>query len=257
MTIVLMSINSYSQKDSIVNYLGRKFEKVDKKEAWYTQTIVNKGTVWEAIVYYPNGKPKFEGRFKEMKLKTRLGVFKKFNEKGSLKSIENYNSDGKKEGIYLYFNDEGEQITNGLFTNGKRNGVWKYYDDYKKIRARIVYNQDKIITYKLWNEKGEVLNEELILSRKPNFEGGFEAFKEKLNNELIGKLKKKGLTTNFLVRCTVTEKGQVENLTVLPSLKEDYRKEIETFFYSLENIEPAILTNRKVSYQIDLPIIVN
>lgn len=248
---------SQSQKDSIVNYLGRKYEKVSKDKAWYVQTVVKKKDLWRGTVYFTNGKPKLDGTFKERKLKTRIGVFKKYNEEGKLKSIQKYNTKGKKEGNYFYFNDNGDQIINGFFQNDKRESVWKYFDDLKNVRARIIFKKGKVLSYKLWDTDGGVLNEKLILSRKPKFIKGLKSFKFKLKKELVDNLKKEGLKTNFLVKLQITEKGIINKVNLVPKLKEGYEKRIKDFFYSLKDVEPAVLANRKISSSLSLPIIIN
>lgn len=255
--VSLISLNSFSQKDSIVNYLGRKYEKVSKEKAWYIQTIVKKKDLWKATVYFPNGKPKFDGTYKERKLKTKTGLFKKYNEKGELKSIQSYNNKGKKDGNYLYFNDNGDQITNGIYKNGKKEGVWKYFDDDKNIRARVVFKKNKVVTYKLWDEKGNVFNEELVLFKKPEFKGGRKAALNKIKKELLKDLKEDGLKTNFLVKFSVTEVGEINNVTVLPNLENKHETKIKNFFTKIKNIEPAVVANRKVSFKFSLPIILN
>ena len=252
--ILLVSFKGHSQKDSIVNYLGRKYEKVPKGEAWYVQTIVKKRDLWRATVYFSNGRPKLDGTFKERKLKTRIGIFKVYDDEGNLKSIQKYNSKGRKQGNYFYFNDNGEQVISGFFQNSKRESVWKYFDDAKNIRARVLFKKGKVLNYKLWDKNGEALKEELILSRKPEFRKGF---KLKLKKELVKGLEAEGLKTNFLVKVKITDSGNINKVKIVPNLKEQYKKKIQDFFFSLKGVEPAILANRKISSNLSLPIIIN
>lgn len=254
---LFISFQGYSQKDSIVNYLGRKYEKTSKNVAWYIQTIVKKDSLWLESVYYGNGKLKSQGYFKKKNLKTRIGAYKKFNEKGNLKSVQKYNSKGKKDGVYLYFNDIGNQLTSGYFVKGKKEGVWKYLDDEKNKRGRIVFKKGKVINYKLWNTDGEVLKERLILSRRPQFKGGIKSLKAKIEKELFNNLKKEGFKTNFLVKFLINDKGDIQNVSLIPELKEKYKKIVTDFFYGIDIVEPAILVNRKVKYTMHIPIILN
>ncbi len=255
--VLFVSFQGFSQKDSIVNYLGRKYEKISKEKAWYVQTIVKKDSLWLGSIYFSNGKLRSEGYFKKKNLKTRVGVFKKFNEKGNLKSVQKYNSKGKKEGVYLYFNDEGDQLTSGYFVKGEKEGVWKYSDDEKNRRARIVFKKGKVVDYKLWNAEGNVLKEKLVLSRKPQFKCGIKSFKTKLKKELFNDLKSEGLKTNFLVKFVVNDKGGVQNVSLMPEVEEKYKKKITNFFKSINIIEPAILVNRKVNYTMQIPFILH
>ena len=254
---IFVSVSAFSQKDSVVNYLDRNYKKVKKEQATYIQTIVEKDSSWLGTVYFGNGKMKFQGNFKKKNLKTRVGVFKIFNEKGNLKSIQKYNSKGKKEGIYSYFNDNEKNITKGYFLNGKKEGVWKYLDEQENNRARIIFKKDKVLKYNLWDEKGTVLNEELILWSKPKYKKGAEAFKSKLKLELMADLKKEGFKTNFLMKCSINEYGKLEDIVISPQLDVVFEEKIINFFTKLEGIKPAILANRKVKYPIEFPIIFN
>ncbi|QVY66715.1 toxin-antitoxin system YwqK family antitoxin [Polaribacter sp. Q13] len=253
----LVSVSTFSQKDSVVNYLDRNYKKIKKEQATYIQTIVEKDSSWLGTVYFGSGKMKLQGSFKEKNLKTRIGVFKTFDEKGNLKSIQEYNSKGKKEGVYTYFNDNGQNITNGYFLNGKKEGVWNYLDDQENNRARIVFKKGKVLKYNLWDEKGNVLNEKLILFRKPTYKRGDEAFKSKLRQELLSDLKKEGFSTNFLVKFFINESGKIKNIQITPKLDVVFEEKIIDYFSNVEDMEPAIIANRKVKFPLKVPIILN
>lgn len=61
--IVFISISGYSQKDSISNYLDRKFRITsNKNDAKYIETSVKKRALWEKVLYYRDGKI-FKTRF--------------------------------------------------------------------------------------------------------------------------------------------------------------------------------------------------
>jgi len=252
--IALFAIKGYSQ-DSIVNYLDFKYKKCLKETALYVQTVVKKGHLWQGTVYYSSGRIKFKGNYKEKTLKTKIGLFKKYNEKGNLKSIQKYNLKGKKEGAYLYFSDKGLNITKGYFLNDKKEGVWKYFDELGNKRGRLVFKKDKVLRYKLWDQRNNVLDEKLILFRQPEIKGGLKTFKYKLRIELINDLKKKGLKTNFLFKCNVNEFGKVQDITIMPKLKKVYEEKIIEFFSNIKNVKPAILVNMKVAFPVEIPII--
>lgn len=250
-------ISVFSQKDSIVNYLDRRYKKVKKEQATYIQTIVKKDSLWLGTVYFANGKMKLQGNFEKRNLKTRTGLFKIFNDSGNLKSIQEYNSKGKKEGVYYYFNDQGEGITKGYFLKGNREGVWEYKDDAKNDRARIVYKKGKVLSYNLWNEDGKVLTEDLVVLRAPAYKDGEEKFKIKLKNELISDLKNEGLKTNFLLKCHIDVNGRIQDISVSPKIDANFEEKIINYFKNLEGIQPGIIANMKVKYPIEIPFILN
>ena len=224
------SISVFSQKDSIVNYLDRSYKKVKREQATYIQTVVKKDSLWLATLFHGNGKMKFRGFFKDEKLKTRVGVFKRFNEKGKLISVQKYNFKGEKDGVYLYFNDEGDNITAGLYLKGEREGVWKYTDNENNKRARIVFKEGKVVDYKLWNKEGNILDEKLILQRIPQFKNGVKRFNSELKRNLVNGLIKDGLKTNFLLKFNIDKEGNVQNISITPKLDSKYEEQIINYF---------------------------
>lgn len=253
---LITSINIYSQ-DSIVNYLDRKYKKVPRSNAIYTQTIVKKDSLWLASVYYGNGKIKLQGKFKEKDLKNRVGSFKTFNEKGNLKSILKYNNQGKKDGIYLYFNEKGNQITRGYFLDNKKEGVWKFYYNKESLKAKIIYAKDKVVRYSLFNKDGTKKNEKLIFEQKAKYKGGIHKLRKKISNQLAPKLK--GIRGEFIVKFYINIKGKVQGVTVDPKFPDVFKNKEKTiikFFEGLPNWQPAIQLNSpvKVSYSIPLKL---
>ena len=166
---LLISFSVFSQQDSIVNYLDRYYKKVKKEQATYIQTIVKNKSLWLGTVYHGNGKIKLQGNFKKKNLKTRIGLFWVFDDKGNLKSIQNYNVKGKKHGVYTYYNKKGERVTKGYFLEDNKEGVWKYLDQNKTTIARIVFKKGEVLDYDLWNEEGITIKENLIISRAPQY----------------------------------------------------------------------------------------
>ena len=251
------SIAVFSQKDSVVNYLDRSYKKVEREQATYIQTVVKKDSLWLATLFHGNGKMKFRGFFKDEKLKTRVGVFKRFNEKGKLISVQKYNFKGKKDGVYLYFNDEGNNVTAGLYSKGEREGVWKYTDNENNKRARIVFKEGKVVDYKLWNKEGNILDEKLILQRRPQFKKGIKRFNSELKRNLVNGLIKDGLKTNFLLKFNIDENGKVQDIVLSHKLNPVFEQKIRNYFKSLEGLEPAIVANIKVKFPMEIPFIFN
>ena len=254
---LLISFSVFSQQDSIVNYLDRYYEKVKKEQATYIQTIVKNKSLWLATVYHGNGKIKLQGNFKKKNLKTRIGLFRVFDDKGNLKFIQNYNAKGKKHGVYAYYNKKGERITKGYFLEGNKEGVWKYLDQNKMTRARIVFKKGEVLDYDLWNEEGITIKENLIISRRPEYNGGRKQLDLKLKNELMRDLRKSGYQTNFILKCTIDTNGNVRNISVTPTIDEEFENKITTYFKDFEGIQSGIIANMKVEFPLEIPFIFN
>ncbi len=250
-----ISFSVFSQQDSIVNYLDRYYKKVTKEQATYIQAIVKNKSLWLGTVYHGNGKIKLQGNFKKKNLKTRIGLFRMFDDDGNLKSIQNYNAKGKKDGVYAYYNKNGERITKGYFSEGRKEGVWKYLDQNKTTRARIVFKKGKVLDYDLWNEEGITIKENLIISRTPQYNGGPKKLDLKLKNELMRDLRESGYQTNFILKCAVDKNGSVRNVSVIPTIGAKFENKIIRYFKNFEGIQPGIIANMKVQFPLEIPFI--
>jgi len=250
-----ISFSVFSQQDSIVNYLDRYYKKVTKEQATYIQTIVKNKPLWLGTVYYGNGKIKLQGNFKKKNLKTRIGLFRMFDDNGNLKSIQNYNAKGKKDGVYAYYNKKGERITKGYFSEGRKEGVWKYLDQNMTTRARIVFKKGEVLDYDLWNEEGITIKENLIISRTPQYNGGPKKLDLKLKNELMRDLRESGYQTNFILKCAIDKNGSVRNVSVTPAIGAKFENKIIRYFKNFEGIQPGIIANMKVEFPLEIPFI--
>lgn len=81
--------------------------------------------------WYPNGKLEVEGTFKGDKL---VGERRKYDEWGSLTSIDRYDDQGRLHGLYEEFNDEGGKYIEMTYKNGLLI-AYKYFDRTGKVTS--------------------------------------------------------------------------------------------------------------------------
>ncbi len=77
---------------------------------------------------YENGDIKQEGAYKKGH---RVGIWRAFFKAGKLQSLRNYNEDGKEEGLYQVYKQEGSYyylFISGFFNNGEKRGTWKFFN---------------------------------------------------------------------------------------------------------------------------------
>lgn len=244
--ICLFAIKGYTQ-DSIVNYLDSAGNIVEKRLAIIKQVIIKKNSSWLERVYHVNGKIYYQGHFLDKKLSKKTGEFQYFNKKGEISSIINFNINGNNiyDGKYIKFLNKSKNVI-GIYKNGVKYGVWYYYDLNGRKKARIVYKNDDVYKYDLWNEFGEKINEPLIIDKKLEYIGGKKMLSKKIKKELGNKLLKSKIKGNIFVVFKVTKDKKVIDLKISKKMKEKYKTMIEDFFYGLDNWNPAINFNRKV-----------
>ena len=92
--------------------------------------------------YYPNGKVKREASFRDGK---REGVWREFDEQGHVINSQTYqkgvltgegivDTDGKRRGGYKEFYPDNSIRTEGVFVDGKRSGEWTFYYQNGKVQ---------------------------------------------------------------------------------------------------------------------------
>ena len=142
------------------NKLNEEFFEIDgKKDGLYKQ-------------YSENGKLAAEGFYKNGIMD---GIFKSYYENGNLLSIINYQNNepinintwdqsGKHviiEGngtLILYFNDGTPRLKQS-YKNNKKNGTWTFWYENGRMHEVIEFCDDKRISFKLWDENGNLLEE--------------------------------------------------------------------------------------------------
>ena len=99
--------------------------------------------------YYPNGKVKREASFRDGK---REGVWREFDEEGNVINSQTYKkgalvgegivgTDGKRRGEYKEFYSDSTLRAEGLFIDGERSGEWKFYYQNGQIQEVGSYNE--------------------------------------------------------------------------------------------------------------------
>lgn len=82
-------------------------------------------------VFYPNGKIAEEMIYKN---NLKNGIYKRYTESGIIMEESNYKDD-QFDGLAIFRDpDEGTIVSKGKFTNGKKTGVWQFYEKGKLVK---------------------------------------------------------------------------------------------------------------------------
>lgn len=124
----------------------------------YTDAAGMKQGHW--VKNYPNGKILYEGVFKD---NNPVGEFKRFFDDGKLQSLLTFNETGSSA-VALFFHPNGLKAAEGVYTEKKKEGVWKYYsaktDGYKVSEENFVSDKRHGLSRKFYStgEVAETLN---------------------------------------------------------------------------------------------------
>jgi antitoxin component YwqK of YwqJK toxin-antitoxin module len=133
-TIFYDQLKNIVSEGKVVNKLYEGQWKYYHKASKVVMTIENysKGNL-EGIrsVFYPSGKIA-----EEMTYKTNLknGVYKRYTESGIIIEESNYKND-QFDGLAIFRDPEdGNIVSKGKFTNGKKTGIWQFFNKGKLVK---------------------------------------------------------------------------------------------------------------------------
>ena len=87
------------------------------------------------------------------------GQMKYFHSKGYVEETGNYNH-GKKEGVWIQFASNGQQLGEAYYKDGLKDGIWTVWDEQGVKRYHMVYSMGKKVdTWKMWDENAVLVSE--------------------------------------------------------------------------------------------------
>lgn len=255
--LLLFSIqSSFSQKDSIVNFLdikGKTTKIKNEARSFEIFTKVN-DSLWKLRRYRKNGSLYSLNYFKTRSRKNKIGQYFSYNRQGRLVSSVYYNSEGKRHGKARKWFDNGNFNTKGIFFNGRKEGVWKFYHYNGELSSRLVFKNDSILRATYFDEKGTQVEFKGCdcKFKEPKFKRGKSAFEEKLKKLVIdlGYDVRGKIFVNFIVDI----EGNIKDVTIDEDIPHGLKNKIVSFFKRIKGWEPATHANRKVPYSFSIPL---
>ena len=258
-TLLLFSLVSFSQKDTIVTYLDAKKKSfVDKESAHFTRKMIKVGDYFRVLYYEKKGVLISDETFLNGKLTKRVGTNKLYFGSGELQIFRQFNEQSELDGKFQTYYEDGSKNFGGVYKSGKKDGVWDYYYANGNKMALLFYNNGTVENYDLWNEDGTEKNEKLILERRPEFKGGQAALVNYIRKNLSTKFRKSKFRGRLILGFTINKEGKPEDINIRPkNLSERDVNSILRFFKKMPNWEPGIQLNRKVKVKYTLPVRIN
>jgi antitoxin component YwqK of YwqJK toxin-antitoxin module len=132
---------------SVAGQNGENINKTDKQGL--------KQGYWEK--HYPNGKPAYQGHFKDGK---PVGQMIRYYESGAKKAEMDFKNDGNTSYV-TFFHENGNIAAIGKYINNEKDSVWSYYSYYEKnLQTRENYKNGKKHGKTLvYYESGQVYDE--------------------------------------------------------------------------------------------------
>lgn len=156
------------------------------KAAVYSATLTKKNNLWEAAIFYKNGKLAGTGNYRNRKLTIKDGKLIGYHEANGQKKYEHIYENGIAHGSSQSWYENGQKKDSGTMFDGKKTGFWRfwyfngklssegYYTDYQAIPIPFLYRlpekerrkfrvqqlallpETKSGTWVSWHENGQV-----------------------------------------------------------------------------------------------------
>lgn len=170
LVILSQIVFSCMAQDTIVSYLDNKWRKSTIEESKYKRLVIFlEENHYQVEDYLKNGQPVFKGQFKSAKVKEPFGEFVNYDEFGTIREVYYFNTDGLLDQKYLVYTENGVKDSERFYSNGKKDGLWKWYYDNGSICWFEQWRNDTLVMLQQFNVEGQEFNEYYNLKIAPKW----------------------------------------------------------------------------------------
>ncbi|HEX3935108.1 MAG TPA: TonB family protein [Puia sp.] len=197
---------------------------------------------WKVEDHYRSGKLQMSGIYSDDSLKTRQGVFRWYDDKGTVSLLATYDK-GKANGRAAEYWENGRVRIQGNDTNGQREGIWLAYFESGKLAGKAVFHAGKQTALTLYHADGSLNRKDTIFNRDSEFPGGLPQYTRFLNKSLRypDSAVVYEIQGTVLVRFKVLKNGKVSDLQIVQPVNKYLDAEAMRVMRLMPDWEPAIL----------------
>lgn len=177
---------------------------------------------------------------------------------------------GKKEGLWVTLDAEGNKVSETNYAGGKRNGPFKNWNKDGQITVEGTYKDDKIETRKSFEaEDSEMISMSSRVEKRPSFPGCATTLSEeeyqkcqemKMLHFIYTNIKyppfavENGIDGTAIVRFVVEKDGSVTSIKTMRSVSHDIKAECERVVGLMPKWNPGQMNGMPVRVQYYLPV---
>lgn len=259
---LLISISFYSQNDTIIHYLDSKAQLISKSndEDIRLIQIGNKinDSLWKVTNYRNNGKVESTWTSRNTNFEKRIGKYMKFHSNDTIAIISNYDEHSMLNGISVGWFPNKNINYKGIYKEGKKKGVWKFYHYNGVLGAKGYFKHGKLLKSYYYDENGNQLehplndddnknnnsSEDSSICKDAYFKGGYKNFIKKLN--VITENIQFSIKGKLVVYFTVFIDGSITNVWFDEKIPQVLKNEISTYFTNIKGWHPVTHLGRKI-----------
>jgi protein TonB len=180
--------------------------------------------------------------------------------------VEGYYTNGLRDSIWNQYDEHGKLKMTGNFSNDKRIGSWKFFDNLKNLEQEIDYTNHAVLFYKtkfaqypfkIIDGSDTLVS---VLDRPPLFIGGSSRVDEYIASEIVIPLHKPTdkVAGTVYVEFIIDSDGRTSNHRVLKGISTCCNHEALRVVKTLpDEWLPGILNGHNVSVYYTIPVIFN
>lgn len=261
LTSLFLGFNSFSQKDSIINYFDHNSLPTKIKDQVDFVEIISKvnDTLWKRETLSRTGKLLSYTHYKSKDKKIQVGESVHYHFNGKVGTLNFYNNKGLLHGKEQRWFYNGRKDSEGFYINDKREGVWKFYHINGKLASKLIYKNDLLMSSFFFDEKGNrqtnvdikkgfpTLMHPYDVIEEPEFEGGHQKYIEKIQDIIdnLGFNIEGSLKLSYIIDVN----GKITEVTIDEKIPEKLFSEIETSLTNMKGWISGVNLNRKVPFR--------
>ncbi|MBL0339894.1 MAG: hypothetical protein IPP71_02660 [Bacteroidetes bacterium] len=121
---------------TITIYYDKNWEEIsnEKEAVYYRKAISESDNVWQVNDYYITDTLQMSGTYKSRKFNIRYGHFVYYFENGQ-KDSEGIFVDDKRDGEWNFYHENGKKKSSGKFILDDKSGFWQYWDENGRLKS--------------------------------------------------------------------------------------------------------------------------
>ena len=139
--------NNLVSEGKVINKLYEgvwKYYHENSKAIMTLENYVNGKLAGVRSVFYPNGKLAESTNYSKG---IKVGAYKKYTVEGIVLEESNYKS-GQFDGKAIYRDPKGNIVAQGIYVNGKKKGIWQFYQNGKLVSEENMSKVKKLVKAK-------------------------------------------------------------------------------------------------------------
>lgn len=206
--ICFVQLNSIVAQDTMLYYLNSRWEQTTLENAEYKRVLIQKEPDHYVVEdYLIGGLPYLRGQFHSANVKNPFGEFIAYNQSGAITEVYNYNDKSELHGAYLTFDSEGKKDTERYYTEGKKDGLWKWYYSNGLVSWFEQWRNDTLVMMQQFSEEGLEYDAKYNLNIAPRWKDNDEDLNTFIQNRLPVELQKEQV--KCVIYVYITAKGNV------------------------------------------------